>query len=118
MKKRDVIIIIVTLVLSIPLLFWFNRINRERSDYIKLNGIETVGTIIHKSRGRSGAHGGMSYGVRFKFEHNGETFSGKWQEVNREQFNSVEIGERFKVMFLPCRPLRDAIILLDRPVTD
>ena len=117
MKKRNVILYVVTLVLSIALFFWFSQMERERRDYIKLNGIETVGTITRKSTGR-GSHGGMNYGVHFRFEHNGETFSRASPYISREQFNSIEVGDRFKVMFLPCRPLRDAIILLDRPVTD
>ena len=117
LTKRGWILWAVFLCLSIALLFWFNRKNQERRDYIERTGIETVGTITRKASGRSGRHGGSTFSCHFRFEHNGETFSSH-SSLTREQYNSVEVGDRFVVFFLPCRPQRDAIIFLDRPVID
>ena len=115
--KKGVIAYSLLMVMLFGLLFWLGKRNREKEAYIKQNGIETVGTVTRKSTSR-GAYGGSNYHVYFEFEHNGETFRNSTRPTNREQFNSVEVGERFKVIFLPCRPQRDAVIFLDRPVTD
>ena len=115
--KKIIIIVLGGLIVAFIFLFFMGKQAREREAYIKLNGIESVGTVIHKISGR-GYPGSPGYGVRFEFEHNGETFRVTYP-VSSRRFNNmnVGIGDRFEIRFLPCRPGRDAIILLDRPVT-
>ena len=114
-KWAKIIGVSVFLIVCFALLFFLARNNREMRADIKAYGIETVGTITRKNTVR-GAQGGAQYSVRFEFEHNRETFIRTSPRISKEQFNNIEVGDRFKVLFLPCRPRRGVLIFFDKPV--
>jgi len=107
-RKRNRIIFALTMIMCFALLFWIGRTNRETKANIELYGIETVGTVIHKYRSDG------TSGLRFEFEHNGETFV-RNQTISRHEFENAIIGIQYVVKFLPDNPKR-AIILIDKPV--
>ena len=115
-KKRNMTIINAGTILALILLFLLTRMGQERRNNIELYGIETVGTVIHKSRGGNPFFEGQQFSVRFEFEDsNGEKFVVTETSSNRKNHDNAIIGMTYVVKYLPDNPRR-AIILIDRPV--
>ena len=91
---------------------WLAIHNREVRASVKSDGIETIGIVVNKTVTR------RNHRVYFEFEYDGIVFRNSRGHLNRQLFHSVVVGGRYKVMFLPENPGRDAFIFLDRPVID
>ena len=117
MTKTEKIITVIFCILTVIVFIWSQQHTREIEDKIRRNGIETIGIVTGKAATWPGGH--RQRNVYFEFEHNGRTFrnSAARPSLTRCQFDRAIIGERYKVMFLPCSP-RNAIIFLDKPITD
>lgn len=114
-NKLIVTISIVFAVIVIVLGIWSLVKLREMRIKIELYGIETIGTVIHKSRGGN-RHGGRTFAIRFEFEdNNGKRVVVTNSSPCREDYDNAVIGMAYVVKYLPNNPKR-AVILIDRPV--
>ena len=104
------------LVLLLIILFLLGKSEQEREADIIATGIETIGTVINRSKGknpRQMAH----YGIHFDFEHDGKIIvSQNSLYHNRWHYENAIIGMKYKVIYLPHAPQKNALIFIDKPI--
>ncbi len=117
MKNNNWIIYTILFAISIPLLFYFRKINQEQNDLILEKGVETLGTVIDRSYGSDNS--GRQFSVRFDFNVDEKTYTGLVSFGNNSYFyDKAIIGMKYLVRYIPEAPnkLKNSRIYIDQPI--
>jgi len=116
-KKSELILCTTVLFLSLAGAYWFIAKEKDKKALVDKTGIETVGTVIKKSKARIDTNTPfLDYFVSFDFicEENLHTRFGF--QITEEDYGIAIIGRKYKVKYLPESPITTAQIYLYEPV--
>lgn len=115
MKINTTGISLIVVLLSLVLLFFTGKKNKQRTQSIENNGIETIGTVVNRTQGIG--NGGITiYGVWFDFYIDGELIRADQLLEGKKEYDKAIVGMKYKVKYLPDKPNTNSIILINEPI--
>jgi len=117
MKINTTGISLIVVLLSLVLLFFTGKKNKQRTQSIENNGIETIGTVVNRTQGIG--NGGITiYGVWFDFYIDGELIRADQLLEGKKEYDKAIVGMKYKVKYLPDKPNTNSIILINEPIIE
>lgn len=114
MKSSKIMIYTILIVIGFILLYLFGIKNKGLRDSIQSNGIETIGTVVNRTKGIE--DGGITtFGVHFDFYVNGELIKSHQRLTGRIEYDNAIVGMKYKVNYLPKKPNINSTIFINEP---
>lgn len=114
MKSSKIMIYTILIVIGFILLYLFGIKNKGLRDSIQSNGIETIGTVVNRTKGIE--DGGITtFGVHFDFYVNGDLIKSHQRLTGRIEYVNAIVGMKYKVKYLSKKPNIHSIIFINEP---
>ncbi len=104
----------ILLIIGFILLYLLGIKNKRLRDYILNNGIETIGTVVNRTKGIEDGDI-YTFGVHFDFYVNGKLIKSHQGLTGEKEYNNAIVGMKYKVKYLPDKPNINSIILINEP---
>lgn len=89
--------------------------NKGVKDSIQSDGIETIGTIVNRTKGL-GNGDITTFGVHFDFYVNEELIKSHQMLNDKSEYDNAIVGMKYRVKYLPDKPYINSIIFINKPI--